>query len=84
MDFYWCFLLLRKGKDFLVHAIDVYFLSFLSSAPDGGQWSALCIRRFTPIPPQKRTPMSIELKAGLVPKDGLDGLKKRKRQDRKP
>jgi len=35
-----------------------------------------------PHPYTKRTPVPIELKAGLVPKDGLDSLKKGKRQDR--
>jgi len=37
-----------------------------------------------PHPSPKRTPVPIELEAGLVPENGLDGLKKRKRQDRKP
>jgi len=37
-----------------------------------------------PHPSPKRTTVPIELEAGLVPENGLDGLKKRKRQDGKP
>jgi len=90
MDFYWCFLLLRTGKDFLVHVIEACTGS-RGIAPLiiklSTRWRRVDSSMLPPLyhqPSPKRTPVPIELKAGLVPKDGLDGLKKRKRQDRKP
>jgi len=82
--------LLRKGKEFLAHAIKVCTGSgcipplILKLSTRWRRVVSFMLPPFYPKPSPKITPVLIELKAGLVPKDGLDGLKKRKRQDRKP